>query len=95
MPPNGGLWYYKQQHLGDVWQDMSYVLGNYILLQMAAILEAVFMSRLLGRSMNDSDFILVYDLGSLTHHYFRGESETSVWVYRCGVLRNTRGAPYI
>ena len=96
IPVDGGQWYYKQQHFEEVWRDVAYVLENHVLPQMEAMTEEIFISRLLERSGNDSDFFLAHNLVSITYPYFPGTNETAMYgvsLWRLG--KYEEGVPYL
>lgn len=96
MPTNGGSWYYKTEHFEAVWQDIAYVLQNHILPQMEDMTEEVFVSRLLERSMSDSDFFLAHQTVSLEYLYYPGTPEAAIYgvaLWRLG--KYEEGAVYL
>lgn len=96
MPPNGGAWYYMKEHFEEVWRDIGFVLEYYVLPQMEAMTEEVFVSRLLERSRNDSDFFLAHQTVSLEYLYYPGTPEAAIYgvaLWRLG--KYEEGATYL
>lgn len=79
IPPDGGPYCYQTEYFETVWQDVSYVLTQYILPQMEAMTKEGFLSRLLEHSRNDRDFFLPHQTVSLAVPYFPGTNEAAVY----------------
>lgn len=96
LPPNGGPWYYKLPHFEVVWRDNAFVLENYILPQMEAMTEDIFVSRLLERSKDDSDFFLAHQTISLDYPYFPATPEVAIYGVSLWHLgKYEEGVPYL
>ena len=81
-------------HGAIIW--MRTITFIYVLPQTEAITEEVFVSRLLERSRNDSDFFLAHQTVSLELPYYPGTPEVAIYgifLWRLG--KYEEGIPYL